>query len=115
MASRAVIVATRLNIFEALAAGPLTSEEIVERCATHRRATEKLLNALVGMGCLAVKGKRYALPKKMRAWILANGKYSFRDQILLHQLEWKWWEHCDEYVRTGQPLRVHQNMTEEEW
>jgi 2-polyprenyl-3-methyl-5-hydroxy-6-metoxy-1,4-benzoquinol methylase len=47
--------------------------------------------------------------------VLAEGKNSFRDQNLLHYLEWHWWEHCEEYVRTGQPLRVHQNMTTEEW
>src|SRR5262249_24558613 len=34
---------------------------------------------------------------------------------LLRYLEWRWWEHCDEYVCTGKPLRVHQTMTEEEW
>ena len=115
MASRAVITATKLDIFEVLAAGPLSLQEIVEKCATHPHATEQLLNALVGMSCLHRKGERYALPKKMRAWILADGKYSFRDQILLHQLEWRWWEHCEEYVRTGLPLRVHQTMTAEEW
>jgi len=115
MASRAVLVATKLDIFETLAAGPLTVQEIVDTCATHRRATEQLLNALVGMGCLQLKGGRYALARRMRAWILAEGKYSFRGQILLHELEWKWWEHCEDYVRTGQPLRVHQTMTDEEW
>ena len=115
MAARAVMVATKLDIFETLAAGPLTVQEIVDKCATHRRATEQLLHALVGMGCLQFKGERYALPRKMRAWILAEGKYSFRGQILLHELEWQWWEHCEDYVRTGQPLRVHQTMTKEEW
>lgn len=115
MASRAVITATKLDIFEALAAGPLSLRQIVEKCATHARATEQLLNALVGMGCLHFKRERFALPKKMRAWILADGKYSFRDQILLHELEWRWWEHCEDYVRTGQPLRVHHNMKDEEW
>src|SRR6266571_2386711 len=115
MASRAVMAATRLDIFETLAAGPLTVQEIVEKCGIHRRSTEQLLNALVGMGCLQLNSERYALPRKMRAWILADGKYSFRDQILLHYLEWTWWDHCEEYVRTGQPLRVHQTMTDEEW
>lgn len=115
MASRAVMVATKLDIFETLAAGPLTAEEIVKKCGSHARATEQLLNALVGMGCVQIKGERYSLPRKMRAWILAEGKYSFREQILLHELEWKWWEHCEEYVRTGQPLRVHQTLADDEW
>jgi 2-polyprenyl-3-methyl-5-hydroxy-6-metoxy-1,4-benzoquinol methylase len=55
------------------------------------------------------------LPKSLRAWVLKDGKHSFRGQILLHFLEWKWWEHCEEYVRTGRPLQVHRTMTEEEW
>lgn len=32
----------------------------------------------------------------------------------MHFLEWNWWEHCEEYVRTGRPLQVHQTMTDEE-
>jgi predicted O-methyltransferase YrrM len=115
MLSRTVMVATKLEVFEALAAGPLTGAEVAKSCGTHPRATEKLLNALVGLECLRVQGERYALRRSLRAWVLKDGKYSFRGQILLHFLEWRWWEHCEEYVRTGKPLRVHQTMTEEEW
>src|SRR5262245_8466862 len=32
-----------------------------------------------------------------------------------HFLEWEWWEHCEEYVRTGKPLRVQRTMSEEDW
>jgi SAM-dependent methyltransferase len=115
MAARAVMTATSLGVFEALAAGPLTLQQIAERCATDRRATQQLLNAMVAMRCLRARGDRYVLPRKMRDWVLADGKYSFRDQILLHYLEWRWWEHCEQYVRTGRPLRVHQAMTVEQW
>lgn len=115
MLCRTIMVATRLDIFEALAAGPLTSAEVAQRCGTHPLATEKLLIALVGLECLRIKGDRYALRQSLRARILKDGKYSFRDQILLHFLEWNWWEHCEEFVRTGEPLSVHHTMTEEEW
>jgi 2-polyprenyl-3-methyl-5-hydroxy-6-metoxy-1,4-benzoquinol methylase len=115
MLSRTVMAATRLDIFESLASGPLNSAAVAERCGTHPRATEQLLNALVGIGLLRVRDRRYALRRSARSWLLKDGKNSFRDQTLLHYLEWRWWEHCEEYVRTGQPLRVHQTMTEEEW
>jgi SAM-dependent methyltransferase len=115
MLARTVMAATKLDIFESLAGGPLTTEEVAQRCGTHTLATEKLLNALVGVGCLQVRGERYALPRSVRSWVLKDGKNSFRDQNLLHYLEWRWWEHCEEYVRTGKPLRVHQTMTDEEW
>jgi len=115
MLSRTVMAATKLDFFEALAAGSLTAEEVAERCGTHPRATVQLLNALVGAGCLDVRGGRYSLRRSVRSWVLKDGQNSFRDQNLLHYLEWHWWEHCEEYVRTGKPLHVHQTMTEEEW
>src|SRR5262245_13631421 len=115
MLARTVMAATKLDVFESLAAGPLTAEEVAQRCGTHPRATLQLLNALVGVGCVQVRGGRYTLRRSARSWVLKEGKNSFRDQNLLHYLEWHWWEHCEEYVRTGKPLRVHQAMTEEEW
>jgi hypothetical protein len=113
--TRTIMAATSLNIFESLAHGPLTVAEVADRCATHPRATEQLLNALVGVGCLQVRDRRYRLRRSARSWVLKDGKHSFRDQNLLHYLEWRWWEHCEEYVRTGRPLRVHQTMTEDDW
>jgi len=115
MLARTVMVATKLDVFESLASGPLTADEVAQRCGTHLHATEKLLNALVGVGCVQVRAKRYRLRRSARSWVLKDGANSFRDQNLLHFLEWHWWEHCEEYVRTGKPLRVHQTMTEEEW
>ena len=51
MLARTVMAATKLDVFESLAAGPLTAEEVAERCGTHSHATEKILNALVGTIC----------------------------------------------------------------
>jgi hypothetical protein len=115
MLARTVMAATRLDVFESLAAEPLTAAEVARRCGTHPRATEKLLDALVGLGCLRVRERRYRLRRSACSWVLKDGKNSFRDQNLLHYLEWRWWEHCEEYVRTGKPLPVHQTMTKQEW
>ena len=45
MLARTVMAATKLDVFESLAPAPLTAEEVAQRCGTHPRATEKLLNA----------------------------------------------------------------------
>jgi SAM-dependent methyltransferase len=115
MLARTVMAATKLDVFESLAATPLTAVEVAQGCGTDPCATEKLLNALVGVGLVRVRGRRYCLRRSARSWVLKDGKNSFRDQNLLHYLEWHWWEHCEEYVRTGRPLNVHQTMTHEEW
>jgi 2-polyprenyl-3-methyl-5-hydroxy-6-metoxy-1,4-benzoquinol methylase len=115
MLARAIMAGTKLGVFEALAAGPLTGDEVAERCGTDRRATGKLLNALIGAGCVRFEGGRYGLAPTTRRCLLESSPNSWRDQTLLHYLEWRWWDHCEEYVRTGQPLRVHDRMTDEEW
>jgi 2-polyprenyl-3-methyl-5-hydroxy-6-metoxy-1,4-benzoquinol methylase len=115
MLARAIMAGTKLGTFEALAAGPLTGAEVADRCGTDRRATGKLLNALVGAGCVNVKDGRYELASGARRCLLASSPDSWRDQTLLHYLEWHWWDHCEEYVRTGRPLRVHDQMTDDEW
>ena len=90
MLARTVMAATKLGVFESLAAKPLSAEEIAHRCGTHPGASQKLLNALVGVGCLQVRGRRYGLRRSARSWVLMDGKNSFRDQNLLHYLEWHW-------------------------
>jgi len=115
MLSRAIMAGTKLGVFEALAAGPLTGDEVAGRCGTDRPATGKLLTALIGAGCVRFEGGRYELSPAARKGLLASSPDSWRDQTLLHYLEWHWWDHCEDYVRTGQPLRVHDRMTDEEW
>jgi SAM-dependent methyltransferase len=115
MLARVIMAGTKLGVFEALAAGPLTCDEVAERCGTDRRATAKLLNALIGAGCVRSEGGRYRLTPAVRRGLLESSPNSWRDQTLLHYLEWRWWDHCEDYVRTGQPLRVHDQMTDEEW
>ena len=46
--SRTVLMGSRLGVFEALAGGAGTAEEVAARCGTHPRATGKLLFALAG-------------------------------------------------------------------
>src|SRR5206468_9814434 len=70
MLARTVMAATKLDVFESLADGPLTAEEVAQRCGTHPRATVQLLNALVGVGCLHVRARRYGLRRSLRSWAL---------------------------------------------
>src|SRR5262245_36026990 len=115
MLARAIMAGTKLGGFEALANGPLTRDEVAERCGADRRATAKLLNALIGAGCVRSAVGSYRLTPAARRGLLESSPNSWRDQTLLHYLEWRWWDHCEDYVRTGQLLRVHDQMTDQEW
>jgi ubiquinone/menaquinone biosynthesis C-methylase UbiE len=113
--ARTIMVATKLGFFEALAEKPLTATEIAARCGTNRRATEKFLVALAGAGLVRVEGERYALAPPARKWLLASSTDSARDKILFQFIEWDWWMRCEDFVRTGEPIRMHEEMTAEQW
>ena len=114
--ARTVIVATKLGIFEALAAGPLSGREVATRCNTHAVPTTKLLNALVGSGYLRLDNDQYSLAPVARKWVLESSPDSLRDNLLFRFMEWDLVEHYEDFIRTGVPLDVHSTVTsKEEW
>lgn len=70
--ARAIMVATKLGIFETLQHGPKSSGEIAQQLQIDHRATEKLLSGLVGAGYLRIAGTGYDLSRTARKWLLGN-------------------------------------------
>lgn len=113
---RALMVAARLGVFEALAEGPLTAAAVAGRCGTDGRAADKLLNLLVGMRYLRRSGDgAYRLTKMARRWLLKGSSRSVLDMVLMKFLEWEWIEGLEAFVRTGKPLDVHSSMSADDW
>ena len=60
--SRVLLSAVELKVFTALDKHMMTSSEVSDKIKTDERATDRLMNALCGMGLLKkVKGKFYKL------------------------------------------------------
>src|SRR5215471_6011683 len=57
LAARALLVGTKLGVFEALGRDPLTAADVAAKLGTEPTATEKLLNALAGLGYLRAAGE----------------------------------------------------------
>ena len=70
--ARAIIVGTKLGLFEALRDGPLTAAEIARRLGTNPAATEVILDSLVGSGYLRFADRHYRLTRGTRKWLLAE-------------------------------------------
>jgi SAM-dependent methyltransferase len=115
MRARAIMVGTKLGIFDALVQGALTSTDVAKRCGTSPPATEKLMNALVGSGYLRFDRDTYALTAVARKWVTRDSPHSIRDKVLFEFIEWTAVEHFEEFVRTGQPLDIHRSTTDEGW
>jgi SAM-dependent methyltransferase len=112
---RLVMVAVKIGLFEALASGPASAAAVAERCRTEPEATEKLLFALAGAHYLRASGDVYELTPMSRKWLLRESPASLVDKLLFQLTEWEWVEHTEDYVRTGEPLEVHETIGTADW
>lgn len=115
MLARTIMVGTKLNVFEVMAQGALTGNEISERCGTNPDATKKLLYALVGAGYLRLNGEKYALTPISRKWLLKDGQYSLYDNMMWRFMEWDWVMQYEEFVHKGESFDSHAVLSEDEW
>jgi SAM-dependent methyltransferase len=113
--ARTVMVATRLGVFETMAGQPRHAEEIAEQCQTAPAATHKLLDALVGVGYLRLRGRLYSLAPVARRWLLKDSKWSLHDAILMQFMDEQFIAQMESFVRTGAPIEIHEHMTSETW
>ncbi|MBA3823600.1 MAG: class I SAM-dependent methyltransferase [Ktedonobacterales bacterium] len=113
--ARALMAATRLGIFDALAASALPAEGLATLCATDPVATEKLLNLLVAQRYLQRTQGRYSLTATARRWLLHDGPQSIHAYLRYNELQWDWLGRTEAFVQTGRPIRFHQEMAAADW
>jgi SAM-dependent methyltransferase len=113
--ARVVMAATRLGVFEALESGAAPAASVAEHCGTDAVATEKLLFALAGAGYLGFEDGGYALTPMARKWLLRDSPSSLVDKLLFQFDEWEWMERTEDYVRTGDQLEIHEEMSSDQW
>jgi len=113
--ARTIMIGVKLDVFEVLASGELSSNEVAARCQAHPNATKKLLDALVGAGYLLANGDEYLLAPVTRKWLLKTSRQSLRDKLLFQFMEWDHLSHYEEFVRKGNPLKQHETMSDDQW
>ncbi|MEW6269203.1 MAG: methyltransferase [Thermodesulfobacteriota bacterium] len=108
MAAKVLLVATRLHLFDALAAGPLRGDEIAERLGLHPRAIPDFTDALVALGMLERHGDgpgaRYAnRPETARYLVRASDDYVGGLLEMYEARLYRYWTDLEEALRTGKP------------
>src|SRR5258708_16033390 len=113
--ARTIMVSTKLGIFEALAKQECTAREVAARCGLDQHATEVLLFALAGAGYVRSKAMRYTLSPVAQKWLLRSSPQSLYDYMLFNFLNWSWDERFEDFLRTGKPTHIHQEMSHDDW
>lgn len=104
--SRALYVATRLDIATALGDGQLHAADIARRIAAHPDATRRLLRLLASMGVFEETVPHTFRNNKLSAFLRADNPKNVRAMILMHNSEAMsrpWYEQLERGVREGEP------------
>jgi len=100
-ASRVLLTAVELGIFEALGDDELTSAEVASKIGTDARATDRVMNVLVTLDLLTKKGDLFANSPDARAF-LVRGKPGYAGGALWHTINlWPAWSGLSDAVRKG--------------
>ncbi|MDH4163829.1 MAG: acetylserotonin O-methyltransferase [Nitrospirota bacterium] len=104
-ASRVLLTANNLRIFEQVGAGTSASG-LASVLRTDLRATEILLDALAALGLLKKQKVTYSLTPLAKQFLLP-GSPAYQGDMLRHaDTLWKSWSGLDEVVRSGMPNRT---------
>ncbi len=93
----------QLGVFARIAKGAATAEAVAEALAADLRGMTTLLNALVAMGLLAKRAKKFSLAP-IAAAFLDPASESYKGYMVDHVIALKSrWSHLGECVTTGRP------------
>ena len=109
--SRVLLSAVELNIFTVLDSHLMTSEVVSNKINADHRATDRLMNALCGMGILKkVKSKFYN--SDLSTKYLIEGKPDFMGGLFHTNHLWNSWSHLTESIKKGNSVIGNQNKIE---
>ncbi|MDT8324125.1 MAG: methyltransferase [Bacteroidota bacterium] len=98
--SRVLLTAVELDFFSALEAGARNAEDVAARCGSDPRATDRLMNVLVGMGLLEKEGDRFQ-NASLAAEFLVRDKGEYLGNLDHVNHLWDFWSGLTAAVRNG--------------
>jgi hypothetical protein len=107
MRSRILIAGVRLGVFDALAAGPKSSEEAARVLELDAQGLEGLFSALNGFGYLKRWRGRYSNTAAAAKWLVSTSPDSMADGIMFFVDLWDLLGDLEGSVRTGKTADLH--------
>ncbi|XP_062063222.1 probable bifunctional dTTP/UTP pyrophosphatase/methyltransferase protein isoform X2 [Lepus europaeus] len=81
-ASKALVAACRLRVFDFLREAPQTAAQVAGKVAAPVPGTERLLDTCVGLGLLQKAERGYSNTELASAYLVSSGRLSIRDVVL---------------------------------
>ena len=112
---RAVMAGVHFGVFDKLAAGAKTAEDVAKDAGTTLHGMKLLLDALVTCGYLAEEGERYRNSALGAAWLRSDAAHTLVNFVRYNYDQWNWMSQLEEFIERGEARDIHQKLTEPEW
>lgn len=100
--SKTMFAAVSLGVFDALVASQLTAAELARQLSLEPNATERLLNACVGLGLLQKFGEAYANSPQSTTYLTQTSPRRMTGYIQYsNDVAWKLWANLEGAIREG--------------
>lgn len=115
MASKLFFVANDVGLFEKLADGPATLDELIQRIGAPRRTVRILVDAMAALGLLKIREGQYENGPAAASFLSGRGEEDLRPLLrYFEEINYPMWMKLKEAVRTGEPVFKDLTLTEGE-
>ncbi len=101
--SQALLTATRLRLFDCLAEGAGTAEEVASRLQLDPRGTALLLKACAGLGFVQAAGNRFENTATAATFLVSKSPAYMGNAIRYSDQLWDTWGRLEDSLRSGRP------------
>ena len=115
MAAKHLFVASSIGVFEKLASGPATLDELAAKCAIPQRTLGISADAMVSLGLLERDGNRYRNSAAAAAFLSGGGGHDLRPILrFFDRSGYGMWANLEAAVRTGEGQRQFHRFSAED-
>jgi SAM-dependent methyltransferase len=109
--SQCLLAANQLGVFEALAHGPRTAEELAAELGLAARPTRLLLNACVGLGLLEKVARGFRNHPRSQLFLVPGTPAYLGDAVRYGRDMWEAWSRLTQALRDGRPAVPSETYT----
>ena len=115
MAAKHLFTASAIGLFENLAGGPATVEELAAKCSVPHRTLRISVDAMTSLGLLEREGNRYRNSAAAALYLSGTPETDLRLRLRFwDRLSYPLWMNFESAVRAGEGQRQFNRFSEEE-
>jgi len=113
--SRAVMAGVRFGVFDLLAHGAKTADEVARGANCDAHGMTLLLDALVSCGYLEKNDHAYRNSRLSRRWLLSDSPQTLTNFVRYNYDQWDWTSHLEDFIERGEARDIHEKLAEPRW